>query len=138
MADFRQAAERVRPSVIGIGTAKGPDLQIFGTGYVIDSAGTFMTNQHVLEPLLSQNQRISTDAAAFLFVQRESPHGFGMEAGVAGTRIHEIFFPPAPAVSSDELPRIEGRTPNYVLLPEAADIGFGRINLDGCPPKCCH
>src|SRR5205814_6866338 len=105
------------------------DFEIFGTGYLIDATGTIITNQHVLKPLLLENQRISTDAAAFLFVQRESSHGFGTEVGVAGTRMHEIFFPPAPAISSGEPPRIGGRIADHVLLPEAADIGFGRIKL---------
>jgi Trypsin-like peptidase domain len=97
-----------------------------------------MTNRHVLEPLLIEKEhRVRSDAAAFLFVQAEPCGDFVGAAGVLGTRIREVFFPPEPNVDANEPPPpfIRGLKPSQMLLPEAADIGFCRIDVSDCPPE---
>lgn len=128
----------IRPAIVGIGRRNDPEFHIFGTGFLIDSSGTIMTNRHVLEPLLiEEHHQVSSDAAAFLFVRAEPSGDFVGATGVLGTRIREVFFPPEPAVDADTPPPpfIRGLKPHQTLLPEAADIGFCRIDVSDCPPE---
>jgi hypothetical protein len=136
--DFRLAAQNLRRAIVGIGWRNDPEFQIFGTGFLIDASGSIMTNRHVLEPLLDEKEhRVRNDAAAFLFVRAEPAGDFPEAAGVLGTRIREVFFPPAPTVEPNESPPpfLRGLKPSQMLLPEAADIGFCRVDVSDCPPE---
>jgi S1-C subfamily serine protease len=137
-ADFAQAAGKIRPAVVGIGIRNDPEFRIFGTGFLIDETGTIMTNQHVLQPLLiEETHQVSKNAAAFLFVRAEPSEDFAGAAGVLGTRIREVFFPPPPVVEPDVPPPrfLRDLQAHQTLLPEAADIGFCRIDVTDAPPE---
>ena len=71
MADFRDAHDRIRPSIVGLGMKNGDDLDIFGTGFIINDSGVILTNRHVLEPMLEctpTGTKIRQGACGFFFM----------------------------------------------------------------------
>ena len=70
MADFRDAHDRIRPAIVGLGVRNGDDLEIFGTGFIINDSGVVLTNRHVLEPMLERGPtgtKIRSGACGFFF-----------------------------------------------------------------------
>lgn len=65
--DFQSAYKIIRPSTVGIGfTDFQGNCQIIGTGFIVHQSGWIMSNRHVFEPLLDENNRIRPNAAVML------------------------------------------------------------------------
>jgi serine protease Do len=59
-ADNVATIERVKPSVVGVGTyqkTRTPAFQFMGTGFVVGDGSRLATNGHVLPPILNSEQR---------------------------------------------------------------------------------
>ena len=61
-ADMAKTIERVRPSIVGVGTYKltrHPAVQFLGTGFVVGDGRHVITNAHVIPPFLDIEKRES-------------------------------------------------------------------------------
>jgi S1-C subfamily serine protease len=137
-SDFREAYKIVRPSIVGIGHTNGSELEIFGTGFLIDSSGWIMTNRHVLNPLLVEKDGkigIASSAAAFLFIKPKPPEQFTDIAGVMSTQIRRIAFPQSDSEQPlPPPPTFRGLPPIAAFKAEPADIAYCKIEPNNCQP----
>jgi S1-C subfamily serine protease len=59
-ADLPQTIERVKPSIVGVGTFQGtrnPKVQFRGTGFVVADGTYVVTNGHVVPPFLDVDSK---------------------------------------------------------------------------------
>ncbi len=104
-----QVDERGNPIVTTEGSGRSVHAHVFGTGFLVDSAGHILTNHHVLEPWWHNSELIPVPGDAF-------------EATVLS--LH-AYFPGSDAA----LPvRVEG-------LNEDADLGLASVNLAKNHPR---
>jgi hypothetical protein len=65
--DFQSAYKIIRPSIVGMGFADlQGNCQIIGTRFIVHQLGWIMSNRHVFEPLLDENNCIRPNAAVML------------------------------------------------------------------------
>ena len=93
--DFQSTYKIIRPSIVGIGfTDFQGNCQIIGTGFIVHQSGWIMSNRHVFEPLLDENNRIRPNAAVMLFVNGIPDPNFVGVVGVIPAKITELALPP--------------------------------------------
>ena len=134
MADFRDAHDRIRPAIVGLGIRNGDDLEIFGTGFIINDSGVILTNRHVLEPMLEgapTGTRIRQGACGFFFTPGPESKTHAMQQ-LAVMQIHRIdLFDDQPRPSSE--PPIPPPNLDVTLLSHgtspAADVAICGIPL---------
>lgn len=143
MVDYSGAFSKVERSVFGIGYHVGPQLIIFGTGFVIHEDGWLLTNRHVLEPLLqddpSGHKSITPASRALQFVVMRRDETGVRQIGFANSRIVELNWIrlPYPSVPVNQRERVDinGQKADLVIPPQPPDIGICRIDLSLLPPE---
>lgn len=138
MSDFREAFNKIRYSVVGIGIRNDPEYEIFGTGTIIHPSGWILTNKHVLDPLIDPKlNKIRADAAAFLFIENPPEGEFDIVAGIGVASIVELTFPPSndnnQSKENTKPPKYRNLDPVQSLGIEEPDIGVCRINIPRMP-----
>lgn len=135
--DFQSAYKTIRPSIVGIGfTDFQGNCQIIGTGFIVHQSGWIMSNRHVFEPLLDENNGIKPNAAVMLFVNGIPDPNFVGVVGVIPAKITELALPPNGADNLNiESKEYKGLEPIKTFLPEEPDIGVCKIELKSLPPE---
>lgn len=143
VVDFSEAVKALKNAVFGIGYHVGPQFVIFGTGFVIHEDGWFLTNRHVLEPLLKRDDKgsryIDPASRVLQFVIIAGDSSENPRIGYANTRVVELQWiqkpnPSVPIHQRDEV-EIDGRKADLVIPPEPPDIGVCRVDLSLLPPE---
>lgn len=135
--DFQSAYKIIRPSIVGIGfTDFQGNCQIIGTGFIVHQSGWIMSNRHVFEPLLDENNRIRPNAAVMLFVNGIPDPNFVGVVGVIPAKITELALPPNEVDSPNmENKKYKGLELIKALSPEEPDIGVCKIELKHLPSE---
>lgn len=133
-ADSVAAIERVKPSIVGVGTyqkTRSPAFEFRGTGFVVGDGARLATNGHVLPPVLNSEQR-----EVLAIAIPGSGSGSGSEAQVREARMiavdrqHDIAVlgfdgGKLPAVSLGESSLVrEGQTYLFTGFPLGAVLGL--------------
>lgn len=141
MGDFQLAYKTVMPSIVGIGFSDFQgNCHIIGTGFIIHPSGWIMSNRHVLEPLLINDNNqigIRPDAAVILFVKANPRSDLAGVVGVIPTKIVELAFPPYDVEPNQrmEVKKYKNLKSVQMLSPEEPDIGVIKIEPSILPPE---
>ena len=93
-----------------------------------------MSNRHVFEPLLDENNRIRPNTAVMLFINGIPDPNFVGVVGVIPAKITELALPPKEVDSSNiENKKYKGLESIKTLSPEEHDIGVCKIELKYLP-----
>ncbi|MGE5630401.1 MAG: trypsin-like peptidase domain-containing protein [Caulobacteraceae bacterium] len=112
------------------------NCQIIGTGFIVHQSGWIMSNCHVFEPLLDENNRIRPNAAVMLFVNGIPDPNFVGVVGVIPAKITELALPPNEVDSPNmENKKYKGLELIKALSPEEPDIGVCKIELKHLPSE---
>lgn len=135
--DFQSAYKTIRPSIVGIGfTDFRGNCQIIGTGFVVHQSGWIMSNRHVFEPLLDENNHIRQDASVMIFVNGTPDSNFVGVVGVIPAKITELAIPPNETENFDNgNKKYKELEPIMTLSPEEPDIGVCKIEIKNLPPE---
>ena len=128
-ADLTQTIERIKPSVVGIGTllrTRSPAMQFFGTGFVVADGRHVITNAHVVAKPLDVEKK---ETASVLVSRGGEPEPRDAEV-LAVDKEHDLALL---RISGDPLPALklgdsaavrEGRMLAFTGFPIGMVLGF--------------
>lgn len=128
-ADLAQTIERVKPSVVAIGTflkMRSPSIQFVGTGFVVADGRHVITNAHVVDKPLDTEQR---ESRIVLVSSGGEPQPRDAEI-LATDRLHDIALlkfagDPVPALKLGDSDSVrEGKMLAFTGFPIGMVLGF--------------
>jgi serine protease Do len=129
-AELIQTIERIKPSVVGIGTAlqtRSPAVQFYGTGFAVADGRHVVTNAHTVERPLDAAK---LETHVVLVANKEGEPQARAAQLLAVDRDHDLAIlklngDPLPAVRLGDSSRIrEGQTLAFTGFPIAMVLGF--------------